>query len=91
MSGASGKVPAAILLTPEAIDGGPIARLRDGDMIHLDAERGSLTVELSEAELAARAPVEVPDEGSDHGCGRELFGLFRNAVGRADTGATVFA
>jgi len=89
MSGASGQVPAAIHLTPEAADGGPIARLRDGDMINLDAGRGLLEVELSTAELAGRAPVITPD--AEAGCGRELFALFRRTVGRADSGASVFA
>src|SRR4029450_12956820 len=54
MSGASGKVPAAIHVTPEAVDGGPIARLRDGDMITLDAEAGTLKVELSHETLQGR-------------------------------------
>ncbi len=89
MSGASGKVPAAIHLTPEAIDGGPIARLRDGDMIHLDAERGILRAEVDEVEFAARVNALAPEE--DAGCGRELFTFFRRSVGGAETGASVFS
>ena len=57
MSGASGKVPAAIHVTPEAADGGPLARVRDGDMIRLDAEAGTLEVLVDAAEWAAREPV----------------------------------
>jgi len=90
MSGASGKVPAAIHLTPEAIDGGPIAKLRDGDMIRLDAENGTLTYLGDEAELLARAPA-VEDLAPQHfGMGRELFAGFRALVGTADRGASVF-
>ena len=79
MSGASGKVPAAIHLAPEAVDGGPIALLRDGDMITLDAEAGTLSVEVDAAEWAARVPATHDLAGHDHGMGRELFTLMRNA------------
>ncbi len=90
MSGASGKVPAAIHVTPEAAAGGAIGKLRDGDVVRLDAERGTLEVLVDAAEWAARATeTEVPP-GSDFGCGRELFGVFRRAVGSADAGASVF-
>jgi phosphogluconate dehydratase len=90
MSGASGKVPAAIHVTPEAIAGGPIGRIRDGDMIRLDAEAGTIEVLVGEEELVARAMV-LPDlSGNDHGLGRELFGAFRAIVGRADQGASAF-
>jgi phosphogluconate dehydratase len=93
MSGASGKVPAAIHLTPEAEAGGPVTRLRDGDMINLDARRGLLEVELGSAELAARDCAAAPDVDGDAdlGCGRDLFALFRRTVGRADAGASVLA
>jgi phosphogluconate dehydratase len=87
MSGASGKVPAAIHVTPEAIAGGAIARIRDGDMITLDATAGTLAVECSEQELSARA-VNAP-EHVNHGVGRELFRLFREHVSPADRGASV--
>ncbi|HYG27796.1 MAG TPA: phosphogluconate dehydratase [Caulobacteraceae bacterium] len=86
MSGASGKVPAAIHLTPEAADGGPIARLRDGDLIRLDGTSGALEVLVSEAELHARAPATAPPQPS--GFGRELFASLRAAVGPADQGAS---
>jgi phosphogluconate dehydratase len=90
MSGASGKVPAAIHVKPEAIDGGPIARLRDGDIITLDAEAGTLTVELSPSALLSRPPA-VPDlkaHGYDYG--RELFQIFRAHVSGTDLGASIF-
>jgi phosphogluconate dehydratase len=85
MSGASGKVPAAIHCTPEAAGGGPLARLRDGDVIRLDADAGRLDVD---ADLSAREPAGVPDEAV--GTGRELFAAFRASVGRPDEGASVF-
>ena len=87
MSGASGKVPAAIHLTPEAKDGGPIARIRDGDIIRLDADRGVLEIEVAQVELMARAPAAAPPP--THGFGRELFGWMRGSVGAADRGASV--
>jgi phosphogluconate dehydratase len=90
MSGASGKVPAAIHLSPEAASGGPIARIRDGDIIRLDTETDQLTLKVDAAELAARA-ADMPDLSPyAHGCGRELFAGFRAAVGAADTGAASF-
>ncbi|MGV8832413.1 MAG: phosphogluconate dehydratase [Devosia sp.] len=90
MSGASGKVPAAIHMTPEAINGGPIAKIRDGDMIRLDANAGTLTFLGDEKELLARTPA-VEDLTSQHfGMGRELFAGFRAMVGVADKGASVF-
>ena len=87
MSGASGKVPAAIHLTPEAIDGGPIAKIRDGDIIRLDADAGTLEVL---ADLSAREPVWVDLSANNVGTGRELFQAFRNIAGRADQGASIF-
>jgi phosphogluconate dehydratase len=90
MSGASGKVPAAIHVTPEALEGGPLARLHDGDLIRLDAEAGTLQVLVSDEELAAR-PLRTPDlSANGHGMGRELFAGFRELAGRADQGASVF-
>ncbi|MXG92030.1 phosphogluconate dehydratase [Nocardioides flavescens] len=90
MSGASGKVPAAIHVTPEAALGGPLARVRDGDLVTVDAERGLLT--LAEAdELQHRAPTGRALEGEEFaGTGRELFAAFRATVGPADQGASVF-
>jgi phosphogluconate dehydratase len=90
MSGASGKVPAAIHVTPEAADGGPLARVRDGDMIRLDSEKGTLVVLVDDATLAAREPLRPDLSGNDFGVGRELFGVFRDAVGDAESGASVF-
>ncbi|TAM32325.1 MAG: phosphogluconate dehydratase [Rhodanobacter sp.] len=90
MSGASGKVPAAIHVTPEAIDAGPLGKLRDGDIIRLDAINGTLEAKVDAAEWAAREQVHA-DLSSHHvGMGRELFACLRNAVGSADTGATIF-
>ena len=88
MSGASGKVPAAIHLSPEALADGPIARVQDGDMITLDCERGLLHVEVDEATWATRA-VRHPDLSHNaHGTGRELFGMFRQHASTAETGAS---
>jgi len=88
MSGASGKVPAAIHLSPEALGGGPIARVEDGDMITLDCDSGVLQLEVDDATLAARQP-PVPDLSANaHGTGRELFGLFRRAAATAEAGAS---
>ena len=88
MSGASGKVPAAIHLSPEALDNGAIARVRDGDWITLDCERGVLEVEVDAATLAARE-IYHPDLGANaYGTGRELFGLFRQHAGTAESGAS---
>jgi phosphogluconate dehydratase len=90
MSGASGKVPAAIHVTPEAADGGVIARVRDGDLVRLDAEAGTLELLVDAAELDGRA-VAAPDLSASHsGMGRELFAAFRGAVNPADTGAGIF-
>jgi phosphogluconate dehydratase len=90
MSGASGKVPAAIHVTPEALEGGPIGRLHDGDMVRLDAEAGTLEVMVPDEELAGR-PLSTPDlSANEHGFGRELFAGFRELAGRADQGASVF-
>lgn len=86
MSGASGKVPAAIHLVPEAMAGGPIARLRDGDLIRLCARDGALDVAVDAAEFAARADAVV-DRSAD-GTGRELFALFRAASDNAEAGAS---
>jgi phosphogluconate dehydratase len=88
MSGASGKVPAAIHVTPEAAAGGALAKLRDGDLITLDCRTGALHVdaELDERRSTGRAPARSEWVGS----GRELFAGLRAAVGPADEGASVF-
>lgn len=91
MSGASGKVPAAIHLTPEAAADGPLARVRDGDVITVDAVTGTLTVHVPDTEFAARAATgRVPSATEMLGTGRELFASMRAAVGPADQGASVF-
>ena len=90
LSGASGKVPAAIHVTPEAADGGPIALIRDGDMIRLDATAGRLDVLVPEAEWAARTPASADLSGNEWGVGRDLFANFRIHAGRADQGASIF-
>jgi phosphogluconate dehydratase len=90
MSGASGKVPAAIHVTPEAVDGGPISKLRDGDMLRVDADTGTLTYLGDEAELLSRTPASEDIRPQHFGMGRELFAGFRQLVGAADRGASVF-
>ncbi len=85
MSGASGKVPAAIQITPEACSGGALARVRDGDVITLDGEAGELRVHLTDTELAQRA-VMLDDNDSGHGFGRELFSQFRRNASPAEAG-----
>jgi phosphogluconate dehydratase len=87
MSGASGKVLAAIHLSPEAAAGGAIARIRDGDVVTVDADAGVLEVD---ADLDARAPLEVDLAASHAGTGRELFTAFRAGVGSAESGASLF-
>jgi len=90
MSGASGKVPAAIHVSPEAAAGGPLAKVQDGDLIRLDATAGSLQVLVSEAEWSARPLALMPESLKDAnglGMGRELFaGMRRNALA-AEAGA----
>jgi phosphogluconate dehydratase len=85
MSGASGKVPAAIHVTPEAAAGGPLAYVRDGDLIRLDAEAGRLDIKVDN--LMAREPARV--HSATHGFGRELFGWMRRDASNADEGASV--
>ncbi len=88
MSGASGKVPAAIHLAPEAAQGGPIAKLRDGDVITLDAVAGTLTVDVEAAEWDARENAEPPPE--EFTLGRNLFAAFRGNNSGSLMGASVF-
>jgi phosphogluconate dehydratase len=87
MSGASGKVPAAIHVSPEAAHGGPIARLRDGDRMRVDATTGQL--EVLEADFENRAPVTADLSASHHGLGREMFDVFRANAGSAIEGGGV--
>jgi phosphogluconate dehydratase len=90
LSGASGKVPAAIHLTPEALDAGLIAKIHDGDRIRVDAVNGRLELLVDEATLAARTPATTELTPHHEGVGRELFAGFRTLVDRADQGASIF-
>ena len=90
MSGASGKVPAAIHVTPEAIDAGPLGKLRDGDVIRLDTIAGTLEAKVASGEWNARTQAHADLSAHHVGMGRELFANLRNAVGSADAGATIF-
>jgi phosphogluconate dehydratase len=90
MSGASGKVPAAIHVSPEALANGPLGRVRTGDVIRLDADAGVLEALVSAGEWEARKP-EIADLSANHvGMGRELFSVFRAAVSTAEEGAATF-
>ncbi|MDD3651588.1 phosphogluconate dehydratase [Immundisolibacter sp.] len=92
MSGASGKVPAAIHVTPECLGGGPLARVRDGDLIRVDAERGELAAQVSQADWVTRRPAVIDRSASHVGCGRELFGFARQlAVGAEQGGGFIAA
>jgi len=86
MSGASGKVPCAIHSSPEALGGGPLAKVRDGDMIRLSAETGELVALVDPAEWDARIPAEAPPAAE--GMGRELFSMFRASANEAEKGAS---
>ena len=90
MSGASGKVPAAIHVSPEALAGGPLAKVRTGDVIRLDAVAGTLSALVDAKTWAARTSVDMPAARADdnaHGLGRELFGGMRRSVLSAEEGA----
>ncbi len=89
MSGASGKVPAAIHVTPECLDGGPISKLRDGDVICLDAEQGTLEAKVPAEVWADRTAAQRETDSHRFGMGRELFSLFRQRVNGAEQGATI--
>jgi phosphogluconate dehydratase len=89
MSGASGKVPSAIHLTPEAAADGPIAKLRDGDIIRLDAQAGVLEVQVDAATLAARPAIKPEVMDTAYGVGRELFTRLREGATPADEGASI--
>ncbi|MDU9003938.1 phosphogluconate dehydratase [Sedimentitalea todarodis] len=88
MSGASGKVPAAIHVSPEALDGGAISRLQDGDILRVDADVGALEI-LTEG-VHDRPAAQADLSANEAGLGRELFANFRRAVCSADSGATIF-
>jgi phosphogluconate dehydratase len=90
MSGASGKVPAAIHVSPEAAAGGPLAKVRDGDLIRLDATAGTLQILVSEQEWAAREVLTMPESlraANGIGMGRELFANMRRNALSAEEGA----
>ncbi|MEP2028528.1 MAG: phosphogluconate dehydratase [Paracoccaceae bacterium] len=88
MSGASGSVPAAIHVSPEAFDGGAISKLVDGDIVRVDAVTGTLDI-LTDGVLG-RTPINADLAANEFGLGREMFANFRRHVGPADTGASVF-
>ena len=90
MSGASGKVPAAIHLCPEALDSGLIAKVVDGDMITYDAVTGDLSIDIDEPTFAARAAASKPSYLNAYSMGRNLFAPMRHIVGDAETGASIF-
>ena len=88
MSGASGKVPAAIHMSPEALDAGPLARLRDGDVVELNANTGELTAHVDEASWQARNITQ--HEHANDTLGRNLFTSFRATVEASERGASTF-
>jgi phosphogluconate dehydratase len=88
MSGASGKVPAAIHVSPEALAGGAIAQVQNGDMVELDGNTGVLRVLVDESEFAARTHATTDLSGNAHGSGRDLFGMFRRHSSIAEMGAS---
>ena len=88
MSGASGKVPAAMHVTPEACAGGPIAKIHQGDIIRLDAVKGTIDV-INQDDYEARTPISINLDDNEFGMGRELFSIFRQMAGPADQGAGV--
>ncbi|MEM7462576.1 MAG: phosphogluconate dehydratase [Pseudomonadota bacterium] len=88
MSGASGKIPSAIHVTPEALDGGLIAKVENGDMVRLDAKAGTLELLVSEEELAARQPAKPDLSKNEFGMGRELFHGMRQLVTNPAEGAS---
>ncbi|WP_443697768.1 dihydroxy-acid dehydratase domain-containing protein, partial [Pseudomonas sp.] len=89
MSGASGKIPAAIHVNPEAHSGGPLARVRDGDIIRVDGVKGTLELKVDAEEFAARTPA-TGLLGNNVGAGRELFAFMRLAASSAEQGASAF-
>ncbi len=91
MSGASGKVPAAIHVSPEALLGGDIGKVRNGDLVRLDANTGELSILVDAAEWAAREHVQADLSANQHGVGRDLFAGFRQLATAAEDGAMSFA
>ena len=91
MSGASGKVPAAIHVSPEILAGGPLGLVRDGDMLRLCAETGQLQALVPASEWAMRTNATADLSSNNVGMGRELFAIFRASISAAEEGATTFA
>jgi len=91
MSGASGKIPSAIHMSPEAARGGPLARVRDGDLIAFDSEKGTLDIKVDSETFAARESVPFRPNQPSAGLGREMFAYFRQMAGTADSGASQFS
>jgi phosphogluconate dehydratase len=87
MSGASGSVPAAIHVTPECLNGGPLGKVRDGDVIRLDCHTGVLEAKVPESVWQQRELPGLDHERNEYGCGRELFASLRRAAGDAEAGA----
>lgn len=90
MSGASGKVPSAIHIGPEAAAGGPLAKVREGDVIRVDCETGTLDLKVDAAAFASRDPVPFRPNQSHVGLGREMFGAFRAGATHTEAGASLF-
>ena len=90
MSGASGKIPAAIHVGPEAARGGALARVHDGDVIRLDSENGRLEIDVPEDEFKARDPAQFRPNIRGQGLGREMFSAFRDNAGRPESGGSLF-
>ena len=90
MSGASGKVPSVIHVSPEVLAGGALGHVRDGDMIRVDGEAGTLMALVDPVEWAARSAPAADLSGNEVGMGRELFAMFRHTVSAAEEGATTF-
>jgi phosphogluconate dehydratase len=88
MSGASGKVPAAIHLSPEALQDGPIAKIQNGDMVLLDCDAGTLELQVTPETLATRTAPPPNFSANHHGIGRDIFSLFRQHAGLAERGAS---
>lgn len=90
MSGASGKVPAAIHMSPEAAKGGPLARVETGDVITLDATNGVVAISVNEEKFAARTTIPFKPNQQLLGFGRDLFGVFRSGCATAEKGGASF-
>ena len=90
MSGASGKIPSAIHISPEAVDGGVLAKIKSGDMIRFDAQKGEIMLLVEDKHLQARTIDRADLSENRYGFGRELFVAVRQNVGSAEDGASIF-